>query len=107
MVIHLAAVVGGIGANRENPGRFFYDNAIMGIQLMELARQYGVDKFVAHRHDLRLPQVRARAVPRGRPLERLPRRDQRAVRAGQEDDARAGPGVPAAVRVQRHLPAAR
>lgn len=46
MVIHLAAVVGGIGANRDNPGKFFYDNAIMGIQLMELARQYGVGKFV-------------------------------------------------------------
>ena len=46
MVIHLAAVVGGIGANRENPGRFFYDNAIMGIQLMERARCAGVEKFV-------------------------------------------------------------
>ena len=45
-VIHLAAVVGGIGANRENPGRFFYENAIMGIQLMEQARQAGVAKFV-------------------------------------------------------------
>src|SRR4030095_10200986 len=39
VVIHLAAVVGGIGANRANPGRFFYDNAIMGIQLMEFARE--------------------------------------------------------------------
>jgi GDP-L-fucose synthase len=47
MVIHLAAVVGGIGANRENPGKFFYDNAIMGIQMIEFARQYGVKKFVA------------------------------------------------------------
>jgi len=47
VVIHLAAVVGGIGANRENPGRFFYENAIMGIQLMEAARLAGVDKFVA------------------------------------------------------------
>lgn len=46
MVIHLAAVVGGIGANRENPGRFFYDNAIMGIQLIEHARCYEVKKFV-------------------------------------------------------------
>jgi len=46
MVIHLAAVVGGIGANRENPGKFFYDNAIMGIQLIEQARQHGVEKFV-------------------------------------------------------------
>ena len=47
VVIHLAAVVGGIGANRENPGRFFYDNLIMGAQLIEGARQAGVAKFVA------------------------------------------------------------
>ena len=44
-VIHLAATVGGIGANRENPGRYFYDNATMGIELIEQARQYGVEKF--------------------------------------------------------------
>jgi GDP-L-fucose synthase len=47
LVIHLAAVVGGIGANRLNPGKFYYDNAIMGLQLMEYARQFGVEKFVA------------------------------------------------------------
>lgn len=47
IIIHLAAIVGGIGANRANPGRFFYDNAIMGLQLMEYARQFGVAKFVA------------------------------------------------------------
>ena len=47
MVIHLAAVVGGIGAMRANPGRFFYENAILGIQLMEQARLAGVEKFVA------------------------------------------------------------
>ena len=46
LIIHAAAVVGGIGANRENPGRFFYENAIMGIQLMEQARLAGVEKFV-------------------------------------------------------------
>ena len=45
IVIHLAATVGGIGANRENPGRYFYDNAVMGIELMEQARQFGVKKF--------------------------------------------------------------
>jgi dTDP-glucose 4,6-dehydratase/GDP-L-fucose synthase len=44
-VIHLAATVGGIGANRENPGRYFYDNAVMGIELLEQARQFGVEKF--------------------------------------------------------------
>ena len=47
VVIHLAAVVGGIGANRENPGRFFYDNLMMGAQLIEQARLHGVDKLVA------------------------------------------------------------
>jgi GDP-L-fucose synthase len=46
IVIHLAAVVGGIGANQKNPGKFFYDNAIMGIQLMEEARRRGITKFV-------------------------------------------------------------
>ncbi len=47
LVIHLAARVGGIGANRENPGRFFYENLMMGAQLMEESRRQGVEKFVA------------------------------------------------------------
>jgi len=46
IVIHLAARVGGIGANRENPGKFFYDNLIMGIQMIEVGRQAGLEKFV-------------------------------------------------------------
>jgi GDP-L-fucose synthase len=46
IVIHLAARVGGIGANRDNPGSFFYENAIMGIELMEQARHHEVTKFV-------------------------------------------------------------
>jgi GDP-L-fucose synthase len=46
VVVHLAAVVGGIGANRANPGRYFYENAIMGIQLMEKARLANIEKFV-------------------------------------------------------------
>jgi GDP-L-fucose synthase len=47
IVIHLAAVVGGIGANRENPGKFFYENAIMGIQLLHEAHLNKIEKFVA------------------------------------------------------------
>ena len=47
IVIHLAAQVGGIGANRENPGKFFYDNLMMGAQLMEIGRQEKIEKFVA------------------------------------------------------------
>lgn len=46
VVIHLAARVGGIGANKAHPGKFFYENAMMGIQLMEAARLAGVKKFV-------------------------------------------------------------
>jgi GDP-L-fucose synthase len=47
VVIHLAAVVGGIGANRLNPGSFLYSNLLMGAQLIELSRLAGVEKFVA------------------------------------------------------------
>lgn len=46
MIIHLAAAVGGIGANQANPGKFFYDNMMMGMNIMEQARQYGVLKVV-------------------------------------------------------------
>jgi GDP-L-fucose synthase len=47
LVIHLAARVGGIGANRDHPGKFFYDNLLMGAQLMEVGRQAGLRKLVA------------------------------------------------------------
>ena len=47
LVIHLAAVVGGIGANQKNPGKFFYENLMMGVQLIEQARLHDVEKFVA------------------------------------------------------------
>ncbi len=47
VVIHLAAVVGGIGANRAHPGEFFYKNLMMGVQLIEQARVRGTEKFVA------------------------------------------------------------
>ncbi len=47
IVIHLAAVVGGIGANREHPGEFFYKNLMMGVQLIEQGRLHGIEKLVA------------------------------------------------------------
>src|SRR5262245_37637251 len=47
IVVHLAAVVGGIGANREHPGRFFYENMMIGTEVMEQARLCGVEKFLA------------------------------------------------------------
>jgi GDP-L-fucose synthase len=46
LLIHLAATVGGIEANRQHPGRFFYDNAMMGLQVIESARRYGIEKLV-------------------------------------------------------------
>ena len=61
LVIHLAARVGGIGANRDNPGWFFYENLMMGVQLIEVGRQVGLRKLVALGHHLRLPE--ARPVP--------------------------------------------
>jgi len=47
IILHLAAVVGGIGANQRNPGKFLYDNLIMGTQMMEYARLFMTEKFVA------------------------------------------------------------
>lgn len=47
IVIHLAALVGGIGGNMENPGRYFYDNLVMGAMMMEYARRNNIDKFIA------------------------------------------------------------
>ncbi len=47
LVIHLAAVVGGIGANQKNPGKFFYENLMMGVQLIDQARKHDVEKVVA------------------------------------------------------------
>jgi GDP-L-fucose synthase len=47
IVIHLAARVGGIGANQSNPGKFFYDNLMMGVQLLEVGRRVGLKKLVA------------------------------------------------------------
>ena len=78
LVIHLAAVVGGIGANRARPAEFFYDNLMMGAQLLDQAWRFRVPKFVAIGTVCAYPEVRAGAVPRGRPLERLPRGDERA-----------------------------
>ena len=100
LVIHLAARVGGIGANRDNPGKFFYDNLMMGVQLIEVGRQVGLEEARRARHHLRLPEVRAGAVQGRRHLERLSGGDERSVWPGEEDAARPEPGLPAAVRVQ-------
>src|ERR1019366_2782224 len=83
VLIHMAAVVGGIGANRENPGRFFYENAIMGIQLIEAARRHGLEKTVVLGTICAYPKFTP--VPfREDSVERISGGDQRAVRSRQE-----------------------
>jgi len=87
IVIHLAAVVGGIGANRENPGRFFYDNLTMGVELMEQARSARHREIRRAWHSLRLPEVYSSAISGRRSLEWISRRDQCSLWPGQEDAA--------------------
>ena len=98
LVFHLAAEVGGIGANRANPGRYWYANLMMGAHVLELARLHGVGKLVVAGTVCALPEAHAGAVPRGRALERLPGGDERAVRRRQEVDPRRRAGLPRAVR---------
>ena len=104
LVFHLAAEVGGIGANRANPGRYWFANLAMGAQRAR-AGAPARDAEARHRRDgLRLPEVRAGPVQRGRPLERLSGGDERALRRREEGGARRRAGVPRAVRPQRDLP---
>ena len=107
LVFHLAAEVGGIGANRANPGRYWYANLVMGAHVLEQARIHGDRQARDRRHGLLVPEAHARAVPRGGPLERLPGGDERAVRRREEGGARRRAGLPRAVRPGRRLPAAR
>lgn len=73
VLIHAAAVVGGIGANMAEPGRFFYENAMMGVQLIEAAPCVWCREDSRARHDLRLPEVHSSAIFRRESLEWLPR----------------------------------
>ena len=63
-VVHLAAEVGGIGANRDNPGRFFYANMAMGLNMIEQARRRWHGQVRPGRHGVLLPQAHAGPVPR-------------------------------------------
>ena len=101
IVVHLAARVGGIGANRENPGLFFFDNLMMGVQLVEECRLAGVPKVVTIGTICSVPEAHTSPVQGGRALGRIPGGDERTLRPRQEDAARPGAGVPAAVRDER------
>ena len=71
VVIHLAAVVGGIGANRENPGLYFYENLMMGVQLIEGARLAGVEKFLQLGTICFTPDTRVRVADGFKPIAAL------------------------------------
>jgi nucleoside-diphosphate-sugar epimerase len=92
-LIHIAGSVGGIGANRAHPAEFFYDNLMMGVQLFHESWQAAVPKFVAIGTICAYPKVCADPLPRGRTVERLPGRDERALWPGQEDVVGAEPDL--------------
>jgi len=100
LVIHLAANVGGIGYNRQHPGRLFYENAIMGIQLIEQARKAQVKKFVQVGTVCAYPKFPPRIPFREDDLwAGLSGRNQRALRSGQKDAAGAAAKLQAGIRV--------
>ena len=72
VVIHLAAEVGGIGANMANPGRFWFANLMMGAHVIEQSRRSGVGKLVLLGNDLRIPEARADSVFRRSTVGRIP-----------------------------------
>ncbi len=94
IVVHLAALVGGIGANLANPGRFFYDNAVMGLQLMEYARRFGVGKFVAVGTVCAYPKFTPVPFKESDLWKGYPRGYECALRTGKKDVAGPGAGVP-------------
>ena len=106
VVVHLAAVVGGIGANRERPGEFFYENLVMGVQLMEHARRAGVQKFVAVGTICAYPKFTP--VPFREELlwEGYPEETNAAYGLAKKMLLVQGAGIPAAVWLQCYLPAA-
>ena len=105
-MIHLAAVVGGIGANRENPGRFFYENAIMGIQLMEQARLAGVEKFVTIGTVCAYPKFTPVPFREDDLWNGYPEETNAPYGLAKKMLLVQGQAYRAAVRLQRHLPAA-
>jgi GDP-L-fucose synthase len=98
IVIHLAARVGGIGANRAHPAEYFYDNLMMGIQLLHESWAAGVKKFVALGTVCAYPKYTPSHSKRT-PLGRVSGRNQRPLRPGKEDAAGAKPGIPPAIRL--------
>ena len=106
IVFHLAAEVGGIGANRANPGRYWYANLMMGAHVLEQARLHETSKLVLAGTVCAYPKFTPVPFREDGPLGRLPGGDQRSVRRRQEGTARRRGGLPRAVRARHDLPAA-
>lgn len=97
MVIHLAATVGGIGANQENSARFFYKNAIMGIQVLEDAARSRTEKFVCIGTVCSYPKLTPVPFEDKHLWDGYPEGNECALRTCQENASRAMPGISAAV----------
>jgi GDP-L-fucose synthase len=102
IVIHLAAVVGGIGANRRNPGRYFFDNAIMGIQLIEEARKRDVSRFVVVGTICSYPKHAPVPFREDDLWNGYPEETKCSLWIGKKDTARTSSSVPPAVWHERH-----
>ena len=106
LVFHVAAEVGGIGANRANPGRYWFANLAMGANVLEQARLHETPKLVIVGTVCAYPKFASAPVQRGRALAGLSGGDERALRSREEGAARRRAGLSRAVRPQRDLPAA-
>ena len=107
IVTHAAATVGGIGLIATQPATFFYDNAAMGLHVVEACRHAEVEKLVTVGSVCSYPAAAPRPVPRVIALGRLPGGDERAVRPREEARARPTAGLSRPARLRERLPAAR
>ena len=105
MVIHLAAKVGGIGANRAHPADFFYDNLMMGAQLMHESWRAGVEKFVAIGTVCAYPKHTPVPFREEELWDGYPEETNAPYGLAKKMLLGSGPGVSRAIRFQRHLPA--
>ena len=106
LVFHLAAEVGGIGANRANPGRYWYANLMMGAHVLEQARLHGTRKLVIAGTICAYPKFAPVPFREDDLWNGYPGGDERTLRRREEGAPRRRAGVPRAVRARRDLPAA-
>ncbi len=106
-IIHLAGNVGGIGYNREHPGELFYDNLMMGVQLIEQARHHDVEKFVTIGTVCAYPKFTPVPFREEDLWKGYPEETNAPYGLAEEDAPGSGTGLSPAVRHERYLPAAR